>query len=122
MFFLTAGMSRGQEKKAAHGIDYRHPNDSKVELTELVLPRHTHPFGSEADTCSGGQIMCWMDTAAGIAAKRHCRQHVVTVSFDDIHFRASARLGEIVSVNARVNKAFNTSMEVGIVVFVILIF
>jgi len=93
-------------------VEGRRAADSVAQLTELVLPRHTHPFGS--NIASGGQIMAWMDLCAGIAAKRHCRGPVVTASMDDLHFRDVAKLGELVIVKAKLTRAFRTSMEIAI--------
>lgn len=85
-------------------------SESYVEMTELVLPSHTNPLG----TAFGGQIMAWIDICAGIAAQRHARQIAVTVGIDDLHFRAPIRSGEVVILKAQVNRAFHTSMEVGV--------
>ncbi|MCO6449645.1 MAG: acyl-CoA thioesterase [Caldilineales bacterium] len=84
--------------------------ESYVEMTQIVLPSHTNPLG----TAFGGQIMAWIDICAGIAAQRHARQVVVTVSMDDLHFRSPIRGGEVVILLGQVNRAFNTSMEVGV--------
>ncbi|RME86302.1 MAG: acyl-CoA thioesterase [Caldilineae bacterium] len=85
-------------------------SESFVEMTQLVLPSHTNPLG----TAFGGQIMAWIDICAGIAAQRHARQIAVTASMDDLHFRSPIRIGEVVILKAQVNRAFHTSMEVGV--------
>jgi acyl-CoA hydrolase len=84
--------------------------ESYVEMTQLVLPSHTNPLG----TAFGGQIMAWIDICASIAAQRHARQITVTASMDDVHFRSPIRQGEVVILKAQVNRAFHTSMEVGV--------
>lgn len=84
--------------------------ESYVEMTEFVLPTHTNPLG----TAFGGQIMAWIDICASIAAMRHAREVVVTASMDDLHFRAPIYQGEVVVLKAQVNRAFHTSMEVGV--------
>ncbi len=84
--------------------------ESYVEMTQLVLPSHTNPLG----TAFGGQIMAWIDICAGIAAQRHSRQIAVTASMDDLHFRSPIHQGEVVILKAQVNRAFHTSMEVGV--------
>jgi len=84
--------------------------DSYVEMTEIVLPSHANPIG----TAFGGQIMAWIDICAGISAQRHARQIVVTASMDDLHFRAPIHVGEVVILKAQVNRAFHTSLEVGV--------
>lgn len=85
-------------------------HDSYVEMTELVLPSHTNALG----TAFGGQIMAWIDVCAGIAAARHARRVAVTVSMDDLHFRSPIYLGEVAILKAQVNRAWHTSMEVGV--------
>jgi acyl-CoA hydrolase len=84
--------------------------DSYVEMTEIVLPSHANPLG----TAFGGQIMAWIDICAGISAQRHARQIVVTASMDDLHFLAPIHVGEVVILKAQVNRAFHTSLEVGV--------
>ncbi|MCS7040855.1 MAG: acyl-CoA thioesterase [Anaerolineae bacterium] len=83
---------------------------SYVEMTEIVLPSHTNPLG----TAFGGQVMAWIDICAGIAAARHARRVAVTASMDDLHFRSPLRLGEVAVLKAQVNRAWHTSMEVGV--------
>jgi acyl-CoA hydrolase len=88
----------------------KHPSESSVETTHVVLPPDTNSHG----TAFGGRIMQWMDIAAGIAAWRHCGGPVVTVAVDDLHFAEPIRLGDVVSIRAQVNHAGRSSMEVGI--------
>jgi len=90
--------------------DGRHPSDSAVETTHLVLPGDTNPHG----TAFGGRIMEWMDVAAGICAARHSEGPVVTVAVDDLHFAKPIRMGDVVLVHASVNHTWHTSMEVGV--------
>ncbi len=82
-------------------------------MTELVLPQHTNAFG----TCFGGQILSWIDIAAGICAGRHARTVAVTVAFDDVHFITPIRLGDIVSIEARLCYTGRTSMEIEVQVW-----
>jgi acyl-CoA hydrolase len=84
--------------------------ESKVEMTEIVLPSHTNQLG----TIFGGQIMAWIDIAASIAAGRHARTVCVTASIDTLHFVAPVRLGHFVCIYASVNYAGRTSMEIGV--------
>ena len=86
------------------------PSDSKVDTTHLVLPPDTNHHG----TAFGGKIMQWMDVAAGIAAARHGRKPVVTLSVDALHFERPIRLGDVVVLTASVNHTGRTSMEVGV--------
>lgn len=86
------------------------PVHSDVETTHIVQPPDTNAHG----TAFGGQIMRWMDIAAGVSATRHCRLPCVTVSVDRLHFAKPINLGDIVIIKARVNHAGTTSMEVGV--------
>ncbi len=83
---------------------------SRVEMTEIVMPEDTNPFGH----IFGGRVMTLIDKAAAIAAMRHARSNVVTASVDRLVFRAPVRLGQILRVYAAVNATFSTSMEVGV--------
>jgi acyl-CoA hydrolase len=86
----------------------RKPADSYTMMTEIVLPNDTNVFGN----LMGGRLMYWMDIAAAIAAQRHCNAPVVTASVDNISFENPVRLGNTVHIEAKVSRAFNTSMEV----------
>jgi len=82
--------------------------ESFVVMTELVLPNDTNTFGN----LMGGRLMYWMDIAAALAAMKHCGAPVVTASVDNISFENPIRLGNVVHIQAKVSRAFNTSMEV----------
>ena len=84
--------------------------ESRVEMTEIVLPSHTNQLG----TIFGGQLMAWIDIAAAISASRHARSVCVTASLDALHFLAPVRLGQHVSLLASVNYTGTTSLEVGV--------
>ncbi|MBI5544842.1 MAG: acyl-CoA thioesterase [Deltaproteobacteria bacterium] len=88
------------------------PRESRVEMTELVLPSDANPLG----TIFGGRVMQWIDIAAGIAAARHARRPAVTASMDALTFHWPIRVGEVVVLEARVLAAFRTSMEIGVTV------
>ena len=77
-------------------------------MTELVLPNDTNVYGN----LMGGRLMYWMDIAAAIAAQKHCNAPVVTASVDNISFESPIRLGNTVHIEAKVSRAFNTSMEI----------
>jgi acyl-CoA hydrolase len=91
----------------------RTPRASRVETAQIVLPGLTNTHG----TIFGGMLMQWIDIAAGIASTRHSGGAVVTASMDRLHFIHPVQLGEIVTVQAQVNFAGTTSMEVGVRVF-----
>ena len=84
--------------------------DSRTEMTELVMPQVINPLGS----VFGGWVMSLMDKAAAIAATRHCRGPVATVSVDSIDFLAPMSLGDIVRFSAFLTQVFSTSMEVAV--------
>src|SRR6185295_8994135 len=83
-------------------------SESLVIMTELVLPNDTNTFGN----LMGGRLMYWMDIASALAAMKHCGSPVVTASVDNISFKTPIRLGNAVHLEAKVSRAFNTSMEV----------
>jgi acyl-CoA hydrolase len=83
-------------------------SESIVIMTEIVLPNDTNTFGN----LMGGRLMYWMDIAAAIAGSKHCNAPVVTASVDNISFSSPIKLGNAVHIEAKVTRAFNTSMEV----------
>lgn len=87
--------------------------DSRVEMTEIVLPSDANAMG----TIFGGRVMQWIDVCGAIAAQRHCRRMVVTASMDALHFHGPIRVGEIAVLQGRMNAAFTRSVEVGVEVF-----
>jgi acyl-CoA hydrolase len=82
--------------------------ESLTLMTELVLPNDTNVFG----TLMGGRLMYWMDIAAAISAQKHCNTSVVTASVDNISFQNPIKLGNVVHIEARVTRAFTSSMEI----------
>jgi acyl-CoA hydrolase len=83
-------------------------SESIVIMTEIVLPNDTNTFGK----LMGGRLMYWMDIAAAIAGSKHCNAPVVTASVDNISFSSPIKLGNAVHIEAKITRAFNTSMEV----------
>ena len=82
--------------------------ESIIQMTELVLPNDTNVFTN----LMGGRLMYWMDIAAALASMKHCSAPVVTASVDNISFENPIRLGNAVHIEAKVSRAFTTSMEV----------
>ena len=82
--------------------------DSFNVMNELVLPNDTNTFGN----LMGGRLMYWMDIATAYCASKHCNTPVVTASVDNISFKSPIRLGHYVRMEARVTRAFTTSMEI----------
>lgn len=89
------------------------PKESLSTMSQIVLPNDTNALGN----LMGGVLLKWMDIAAGIAAGRHSNKICVTVSVDNVSFKEAIELGEIVTIEAKVTRAFRTSMEVFIEVF-----
>lgn len=88
----------------------KHPKESFVSMTELVLPNDTNTLNN----LMGGRLMHWMDIVSAIAAQKHSNRIVVTASVDNISFKSPIRLGNVVTLRAKVTRAFNSSMEVRI--------
>lgn len=88
--------------------------DSQSEMAEIVLPNDANPLGA----LLGGRLMHWIDLAGAMAVHRHSRSYAVTASVDHIDFLVPVRVGDMVILRSSVNRVFNTSMEVGVKVFV----
>ena len=88
-------------------------SDSHSELSELALPNDSNGL----NTLLGGKIMHLVDVAGALAASRHSRCFVVTASFDHMDFVAPVYIGNLVVLRAAVNRAYRTSMEIGVKVF-----
>jgi len=86
------------------------PSASRVEMLHLVLPQDTNPLGNVL----GGYVMHLMDQAAATAGVRHARRPVVTASVDKLDFHAPIRMGQFIILQASVNAAFHSSMEIGV--------
>lgn len=92
----------------------KHPQESRTTLTDLVLPSETNPLNN----LFGGELLARMDRAASIAARRHSRRIVVTASVNHVAFNKAIPLGSVVTVEAAVSRAFKSSMEIFIDVWV----
>ncbi|MDA2923219.1 acyl-CoA thioesterase [Acidobacteria bacterium AH-259-L09] len=88
-------------------------SESRTTMTEVVLPNDANTHGN----ILGGRVMHLMDLAGAIAAFRHCRMPVVTVSVDSLRFLHPIKVGQLVLLEANVTRAFTTSMEVEAQVF-----
>lgn len=86
----------------------RPPKDSHTIMNELVLPNDTNTMNN----LMGGRLLHWMDIAAAISAQKHCNRLVVTVSVDNVSFKNSIKLGDVITIEAKVSRAFKTSVEV----------
>ncbi len=88
--------------------------ESQSEMVQIVLPNDANPLGA----LLGGTLMHWIDLAAAMAAHRHSRNYVVTASIEHLDFLTPVRVGDLVILRSSVNRAFRTSMEVGVKVWV----
>lgn len=77
-------------------------------MTEVVYPNDANPMGM----LQGGRLVQWMDTASAICAQTHAGRIAVTASIDKVQFKNPAKVGDIISINAKVTRAFEKSMEV----------
>lgn len=91
-------------------MEPKHSNDSKVILSHLMQPHHANPGG----IVHGGEIMKEIDNAAVAVAVKHSRTLAVTASIDRIDFHNMVFIGNLVSIKASLNRAWKTSMEVGV--------
>lgn len=90
------------------------PSQSLTINTEVVLPNDTNHVGN----LFGGKLMQWVDITAAIAAQRHCGRVVVTAAINHVSFDEPIRQNSVVTLEAKVSRAFTSSMEVYVDVFV----
>lgn len=95
-------------------METKHPASSKTIMTDLVLPSETNPLNN----LFGGELLARMDRAASIAARRHSRRIVVTASVNHVAFNRSIPVGSVVTVEANISRAFKSSMEIFIDVWI----
>ncbi|MFQ5662538.1 MAG: acyl-CoA thioesterase [Terriglobia bacterium] len=107
---VATGGTAGKSFGVAQGKPVR---SSQVEMVEVVLPNHANPLGN----ILGGRVMHLIDIAAAIAAHRHSNSYVATAAVDHLDFRWPIKVGQLIVLKASVNRAFRTSMEVGVKVF-----
>jgi acyl-CoA hydrolase len=88
-------------------------SESRTVMTEMVMPNDANPMGN----LMGGYLMRWMDIAAAICAGRHCEAHVVTAAVDHISFQKPIKVGEVITLEASVTRAFSSSVEIYVEVF-----
>jgi acyl-CoA hydrolase len=84
------------------------PSDSETIKTEVVCPNDTNPMG----ILLGGRLIQWMDIAAAACAQTHAGKICVTASIDHVDFKSAAKLGDILTIRAKITRTFNTSMEI----------
>ena len=87
---------------------------TQSEMTEIILPNDANTLGN----LLGGRLMHFIDLTGAMAAYRHSRTHVVTAAMDHIDFIQPVHVGDLLILKSSVNRAFNTSVEVGVKVWV----
>src|SRR6476646_1808303 len=87
-------------------MESKRPMESFTVMNEIVLPNDTNVYGN----LMGGRLMYWMDIAAAMTSSNHCNSASMTASVDNISFKTPIRLGNVVHIEAKVTRAFNTSM------------
>ena len=90
------------------------PKESLTILTDIVLPGETNPLGN----LFGGELLAKMDRACSIAAQRHSRRIVVTASVNHVAFNKAVPVGSVVTIEAKVSRAFKSSMEIYVDVWI----
>ena len=104
---------KNPNRKEAKKLRGKTVDASRVEMVEVVLPNDANPLGN----ILGGKVMHLIDIAGAIAAHRHSRSLLVTVSVDNLDFVHPIRVGQLIILRAHVTRVFNTSMEVAVRVF-----
>ncbi|MCA0429992.1 MAG: acyl-CoA thioesterase [Bacteroidetes bacterium] len=84
------------------------PKDSETIVTEVVCPNDTNPMG----ILQGGKLVQWMDIASAVCAQNHAEHICVTASIDNVLFKTPAKIGDIVTIKAKMTRTFNSSMEI----------
>jgi acyl-CoA hydrolase len=107
-------MTRNPMESGNPPLPPRKVAESRSEMTELILPNDANTLGN----LLGGRLMHYIDLVGAMAAYRHARAHVVTASMDHIDFIAPVHVGDLLILKSSLNRAFRTSMEVGVKVWV----
>lgn len=90
------------------------PKESLTILTDIVLPGESNPLGN----LFGGELLARMDRACSIAARRHSHSIVVTASVNHVAFNNAIPVGSVVTIEAKVSRAFKSSMEIYVDVWI----
>src|SRR3989440_9085875 len=108
------GRHPDSDARAAHSLSPRPVRDSQSQMAEVVLPNDANPLGN----LLGGRLMHLIDIAGALACHRHSRSYVVTASMDHLDFLSPVHVGDLLVLRSSVNRAFHTSMEVVVKVWV----
>src|SRR5215475_6523010 len=111
---ITLGILFESDSFAEQPMKPKTPKESLAISTHHVLPNDTNNLHN----LFGGRLLEWMDVIAAVSAHRHCRQLVVTATVNHVAFHSTIPYGSIVTLEAKVSRAFQTSMEVFIDCFV----
>jgi acyl-CoA hydrolase len=84
------------------------PKHSETIMTEIVCPNDTNPMG----ILQGGKLVQWMDIASAICAQNHAEHICVTASIDSVKFKSPAKVGDIITIKAKMTRSFHSSMEI----------
>ena len=84
------------------------PSESETIMTEVVCPNDTNPMG----LLFGGKLIQWMDIASAVTAEIHSGRVAVSAAVDGVIFKRPAKTGDIISIKAKITRAFETSMEI----------
>lgn len=84
------------------------PKQSETIMTEVVYPNDANPMGM----LQGGRLVQWMDIASAVTAQNHAERICVTASIDTVKFKNPAKVGDIITIKAKMTRAFNSSMEI----------
>ncbi|HEY9168378.1 MAG TPA: acyl-CoA thioesterase [Lutibacter sp.] len=90
------------------------PKESLTIFTDIVLPGESNPLGN----LFGGELLARMDRACSIAARRHSHEIVVTASVNHVAFNNAVPVGSVMTIEAKVSRAFKSSMEIYVDVWV----
>lgn len=96
-----------------NNIKSKKVSESFTVMSEIVLPNDTNTL----QNLMGGKLMHWMDITAAIVAQKHCNKPCVTVSVDHVHFHNPIQLGNIVTIEGKVTRTFNSSLEIYLSVY-----
>ncbi|MBX2801717.1 MAG: acyl-CoA thioesterase [Myxococcales bacterium] len=102
--------THNSKRTASTDVRIVHPSATRTEMTWIVMPGDCNAL----DTVFGGQVCSWIDVCAAVAAQRFCNCNVVTAGMDGLVFKAPIRRGMVAVLQAQVNWAGRTSMEVGV--------
>jgi acyl-CoA hydrolase len=94
-------------------LESKRVSESRSVMTEMVMPNDANPMGN----LMGGNLLRWMDIVSAICAGKHCERHVVTASVDHVSFQRPIKVGDVVTLEATVTRAFNSSLEIYVEVF-----